>query len=107
MVSLYSAARGDFCPGTNASSLRESPRSQLAQCSDSLCWTPARFPVQEDIKRENLYEGFPGGSDGKKSACNMGDLDSISALGRSPEEGNWQPTPVFLPGEFHGQRSLA
>ena len=28
--------------------------------------------------------GFPGGSDGKESACNVGDLDSIPGLGRSP-----------------------
>ena len=28
-------------------------------------------------------------------------------LGRFPGEGNWQSTPVFLPGESHGQRSLA
>ena len=40
------------------------------------------------------------------SAHNEGDLGSISGLGRSPGEGNDQPTPVFLPGEFHGQRSL-
>ena len=38
---------------------------------------------------------------GKKSACNVGDLGSI------PEEGNGNPLPVFLPGEFHGERSLA
>ena len=31
--------------------------------------------------------GFPGGSDGKGSACNVGDLDSIPGLGRSPGEG--------------------
>ena len=31
---------------------------------------------------------FPGGSEGKESACNTGDLDSISRLGRSPGEGN-------------------
>ena len=31
--------------------------------------------------------GFPGGSDGKESACNVGDLGSISGLGRSPGEG--------------------
>ena len=52
--------------------------------------------------------GFPGGSAGKESACNAGDLGSIPGLGRSPGEGNgWLPTPVFFPGEFHGQRSLA
>ena len=32
--------------------------------------------------------GFPGGSDGKESACNMGNPGSIPGLGRSPGEGN-------------------
>ena len=44
---------------------------------------------------------------GKESACNTGDLGSIPGLGRSPGGGNGYPTPVFLPGESHGQRSLA
>ena len=35
--------------------------------------------------------GFPGGSDGKESACNAGDLGSIPGLGKSPEEGNGYP----------------
>ena len=35
--------------------------------------------------------GFPGGSDGKESACNKGDLGSISGLGRPPGEGNGNP----------------
>ena len=30
----------------------------------------------------------------------------IPGSGRSPGEGQWQPTPVFLPGESHGRRSL-
>ena len=78
-------------------------------------------------------KGFPGGSDGKESACNAGDLGSIPGSGRSPREGNgyplqysslensmdciihgvakdwkrqWHPTPVFLPGKSHGRRSL-
>ena len=42
----------------------------------------------------------------KKSTCNAGDLGSIPGLGRFPGEGNGHPTPVFLPGEFHGQRNL-
>ena len=42
--------------------------------------------------------GFPGGSDGKESACDMGNLGYIPGLGRFPGGGN-QPTPVFLPGE--------
>ena len=35
--------------------------------------------------------GFPGGSDGKESACNVGDLGSIPGLGRSSGEGNGNP----------------
>ena len=34
---------------------------------------------------------FPGGSDGKESACNAGDLGSVLGLGRSPGEGNGCP----------------
>ena len=49
-------------------------------------------------------EGFPGGSDGKESACNVGDPGSI---GKIPWRREWLSTPVFLPGEFHEQRSLA
>ena len=50
--------------------------------------------------------GFPGGSAGKESSRNAGDLGSIPGLGRSPGKGKL-PTLVFWPGEFHGQRSLA
>ena len=46
------------------------------------------------------------GSDGNESAWNAGDLGSIPGLGRSSGEGNGQPTPVFMPGESHGPRSL-
>ena len=49
--------------------------------------------------------GLPGSSAGKESACNVGDMGLIPGLGRSPGEGNGN-TPVFLPGEFHGRRSL-
>ena len=36
-------------------------------------------------------QGFCGGSDGKKSACNAGDLGSIPRSGRSPGEGHCNP----------------
>ena len=35
--------------------------------------------------------GFPGGSDGKESACNAADVGLIPGLGRSPEGGNGNP----------------
>jgi len=40
--------------------------------------------------------GFPGGSAGKKSTCNAGDLDSILGLGRSP--GEWKGYPFQYSG---------
>ena len=49
-----------------------------------------------DIIMETIYctidpMGFPGGSDGKESDCNVGDLSSIPGWGRSPGEGNGHP----------------
>ena len=39
----------------------------------------------------NICMGFPGGSDGKESACNEGDLGLIPGLGRSPGRGHGNP----------------
>ena len=45
---------------------------------------------------------------GKEPACNVRDLGSILGLGRSISWiWKWLPTPVFLPGEFPGQRSYS
>ena len=49
---------------------------------------------------------FVSASDGKQFAYNAGDPGWIPGLGRCLGEENWLPTPIFLPGEFHGQRSL-
>ena len=54
-----------------------------------------------------LTLSFPGDSDGKESAHNARDLGSNPGSRRSPGEGNGKSTPVFLPGESHGMRSLA
>ena len=50
--------------------------------------------------------GFPGGSDGKESACNEGDLGLIPGSEKIIWRREWLHTPGFLPGEFHGQKSL-
>ena len=39
--------------------------------------------------------GFPGGSDGKESACNAGDAGSIPGSGRSPRKGNGNPLHYY------------
>ena len=51
----------------------------------------------------------PGGASGEESTChavvarNMG---LTSGLGRFPWSRKWQPTPIFLPEELHGQGNL-
>ena len=62
--------------------------------------TPVRFKGQKDSLEDRLptpvFLDFPGGSDGKESACNVGDLGSIPGLGRSPGEMKGYP---FSPEE--------
>ena len=53
-----------------------------------------------------MWCGLLSGSDSKESACNVGNVGSIQ-VGKIPWRREWLPTPVFLPGELHGQRSLA
>ena len=55
---------------------------------------------------ESDMTDLPGSSVGKESACNAGDPSSIW-IGKIPWRREWLPTPVFWPGEFYGQRSLA
>ena len=53
------------------------------------------------------YVGFPGGSDGKESACSAGDLPGFDSwVGKMPWRRECLPTPVFLPEEFHGPKNL-
>ena len=51
--------------------------------------------------------GFAGGSEGKESACNAGDLGSIPGLGRSPRGGHGNPLQYSCLEKSHGQRNLA
>ena len=43
----------------------------------------------------------------KSKLANAGDIRDVFDPWENPLEEEWQPTPVFLPGEYHGQRSLA
>ena len=53
---------------------------------------PALFHSSPSYKGIPIAKSvFPGGSDGKESARNAGDLGSIPGLGRSPGEGNGKP----------------
>ena len=52
-----------------------------------------------DSSLVTLNTGFPGGSVAKDPPA--GDVGSIPGSGRFPCRREWQPTPVFLPGESH------
>ena len=66
--------------------------------------------VGRDLVQCLKEEGFPGGTSGKEPACQCKrrrrqGLDPW--IRKSPWRKEWQPTLGFLPGESHGQRSLA
>ena len=48
-------------------------------------------PLEKGEAPTPIFLGFPCGSVGKESACNVGDLGSIPGLGRSPGEGKGYP----------------
>ena len=75
---------------------------------------PRHRKKSKDVKQiRNIYTlyklGFPGGASGKEPVCQCWRL---KRLGFDPWvrkilwRREWQPTPVFLLGEFHGYRSL-
>ena len=71
-------------------------------------------PTEQLGKKEkkNLHAmSFPGGASGKEPACQgkrhkIHEFEFDPWVGKIPWKRTWKPTPIFLPGESHGQRSL-
>ena len=102
------------------------PAMQFDSWVGKIHWERDRLPTP-------VFLGFTCGSASEESTCNAGDLGLIPGLGKGlcrwhsgkestcqcrklrfdpwvgtiPQRRKWQPTPVFLPGKFHRQRSLA
>ena len=74
---------------------RASLIAQLVKNPPAMPWTLVWLLGQEDplkgLATHSSILGVPCGSAGKESTCNMGDLDSIPGLGRSPGEGKGYP----------------
>ena len=66
-----------------------------------------KIPWSRDRLPTPVFLGFPGGSNGKESTCNVGDLGSIPRLGRSPGGGHGNPLQDSCLEKPHGQGSLA
>ena len=102
---------GSFSNGMNPNQIHRTPKALkrtlaaktplacLIDLTETKCYSPShvwRFVSPMDCGRRDrlptpVFLGFPCGSAGKESACNVGDLGSIPALGRSPGEGNGNP----------------
>jgi len=72
------------------------PGTSVGKDSPAVQKIPVQFLGQEIYWRRDrlptpVFLGFPGGSAGKESTCNAGDLGSIHRLGRSPGEGKGYP----------------
>ena len=68
--------------------------------------------IQNSLRISHLAEitcmlGFPGGSDGKESACTVGVLGSIPGLGRSPGGEHGNPLQYSCLENPRGQKSMA
>ena len=64
----------------------------------------------ENKVHRHQWRGFPGGDSGKEPTCQCRRCKICGFnpwVGKIPWRRAWQPTPVFLPGESHGQQSLA
>ena len=79
---------------------------------DSFSQPPAFLVLRphftHDIKKikSGWLLDFSPGLDGKESSCNVGDLDSLPVLGRSPGGGHGNPLQYSCLENPHGQRSL-
>ena len=65
--------------------------------------------IRKKTESSSKYRGFPGGTSGKKYTyqCRRHKRCGFDPwVGKIPWGKVCQPTPVFLPGEAHGQRSL-
>ena len=76
--------------------------------------TSIQVPVKHSVFILNMdilyFWGFPGGTSDKEPACQCRRHmrhEFEPRVKKISWRSRWQPSPVFLPGKFHGQRSLA
>jgi len=70
-------------------------------------WNIVLLTFRERDRHSSLNKYIPGGSDDKRICLQCKRLGFKPWVGKIPWRREWQPTPVFLLGEFRGQRSLA
>ena len=92
---------------TDSKTLFYTSVSLLLSRIQGYCYQLSKFHIYALVYCIGVFlSGFPGDLEVKASAWIAGDLGLIPGSGRSPEEGKWQPTPVLLPGESLGGRTV-
>ena len=71
-----------------------------------LNYSPIKL-IFKSKQTKKCEQGFPDSTSGKEPACQCRRCRFEPWVGKIPRRRPWQPTWVFLPGESHGQRSLA
>ena len=90
-----------------ASLVAQMVKNLLAMQETPVWFLDREDPLEKGAATHSSILGFPGGSDGKESNCNVGDLGLIPGLERSPREGKGYPLQYYCLENPHGQRSLA
>ena len=83
----------------------ENPHGQRSLAGSS-SWGHKELDTTEEIEHL-LQQRLPWWLTGKESTCQCRSHEFNPWFGKIPWRRRWQPTPVFLPGKSHGQRSLA
>ena len=87
-------------PGSSAG--KNPPAKQ--EIPGSVSWVE-KIPWRSNRLPTPVFTGFSGGSEGKESICNAGDLGSIPGLGRSPGGGHGNPFQYSCLENPHGKRN--
>ena len=95
-----SKQKGSFMVAELVKTCLQCRRPRLDSWDRKVPWRRDRLPTL-------VFGGFPGDSDGKESACNVGDLGVIRGLWRSPEGGRGNPLQYSCLENPLGQRNLA
>ena len=116
--SLYTCGKQQSKTGTLVARVKNAleTRWHLSQLWERVAWREQQQSrtdhtrQSDSLSSDSNVDGLSDHETGLPSevyACNLRDLGLIPGLGKIPWRREWQPTPVFLPGEFHRWRSLA
>ena len=93
----------------NGHEFGQTPEVSEGQESLACCSPPGhkQSDMTQQLNNNRFYMGSPGGLVLKNLPANAGDLSSSPWVGKIVWSRKWNPTPVFLLGKSHGQRSPA